>query len=92
MIKTKIYDQFHCIADQCPLTCCKGWAIRADGGIYEKWKSRTETSYLCEQVTYNREDGENIYHMKRDPIKIKIFFQDIPGCSCYIGDDRILCS
>ena len=80
MIKTKIYDQFHCIADQCPLTCCKGWAIRADGGIYEKWKSRTETSYLCEQVTYNREDGENIYHMKLDSCK-----------ACVLLDEKGLC-
>lgn len=80
MIKETIYDQFHCIADQCPLTCCRGWAIRADGGIYEKWKSRQETSYLCEQVNYKKEDGENIYHMKADFCK-----------ACVMLDEKGLC-
>lgn len=80
MIKTKIYDQFHCIADKCPMTCCRGWAIRADGGIYEKWKSREETSYLCEQVTFKKEDGENIYHMKADSCK-----------ACVMLDEKGLC-
>lgn len=80
MIKTTIYDRFCCIADKCPLTCCKGWAVRADGGIYEKWKSHEETSYLCEEVTYKREDGENIYHMKADSCK-----------SCVMLDAQGLC-
>lgn len=29
-IKTQIYDDFHCIADQCPMTCCQGWSIKVD--------------------------------------------------------------
>lgn len=80
MIKTTIYDEFHCIADKCPMTCCRGWAIRADGGVYEKWKSREETSYLCEQVTFKKEDGESIYHMKADSCK-----------ACVMLDEKGLC-
>ena len=80
MIKTTIYDKFQCIADKCPMTCCKGWAIRADGGIYDKWKSREETSYLCEKVTNKKEDGENIYHMKADSCK-----------ACVMLDEKGLC-
>lgn len=80
MIKTTIYDKFQCIADKCPMTCCKGWAIRADGGIYDKWKSREETSYLCEQVTYKKEEGESIYHMKADSCK-----------ACVMLDEKGLC-
>lgn len=80
MIKTTIYDEFHCIADKCPMTCCKGWAIRADGGIYEKWKSQEETSYLCEQVTFKKEAGENIYHMKADSCR-----------ACVMLDEKGLC-
>lgn len=80
MIKTTIYDEFHCIADRCPMTCCRGWAIRADGGVYEKWKSREETSYLCEQVTFKKEDGESIYHMKADSCK-----------ACVMLDEKGLC-
>lgn len=80
MIKSIIYDQFQCMADACPLTCCRGWAIRADGGIYEKWKSHEETSYLCEQVIYKKEDGESIYHMKTDS-----------GKTCVMLDEKGLC-
>lgn len=80
MIKTMIYDQFHCVADKCPMTCCRGWAIRADGGIYDKWKSREETSYLCEKVTFKKEDEENIYHMKADSCK-----------ACVMLDEKGLC-
>ena len=68
-VKTNIYDMFHCIAGDCPMTCCKGWAIRADGGIYDKWKENEKTAYLCENVTYKREDGEDIHHMKADNTK-----------------------
>lgn len=68
-VKTNIYDMFRCIAGDCPMTCCKGWAIRADGGIYDKWKENEETAYLCENVTCKREDDEDIYHMKADNTK-----------------------
>lgn len=79
-IKTSIYDTFHCIADACPMTCCKGWAIKADGGIYEKWKTQEETAYLCEKVTYRREDSENIYYMKTHEDK-----------TCVLLDEKGLC-
>lgn len=29
-IKPHFYDQFHCIADRCPDTCCAGWQILID--------------------------------------------------------------
>lgn len=64
-----IYDEFKCLAGECPLTCCKGWAIRADGGIYDKWKEDAATSYLCDKVTCKREDGQDIYYMKCDDTK-----------------------
>lgn len=80
MIKETIYDKFRCIADKCPMTCCKGWAIRADGGVYDKWKSREETSYLCNEVTFRKEQEENIYHMKTDSCK-----------TCVLLDEKGLC-
>lgn len=68
-LRLDIYDEFKCTADKCPLTCCKGWAIRADGGIYDKWKENEDTKYLCEKTTYKREDGQDIYHMACDETK-----------------------
>ena len=29
-IKPHYYDKFSCLADQCPDTCCAGWAIMID--------------------------------------------------------------
>jgi len=32
------YDDFHCIADKCRHSCCKGWEIDVDEFSYEKYK------------------------------------------------------
>lgn len=36
--KINIYDQFHCIADQCTFTCCQEWRIGVDKKTLQKWK------------------------------------------------------
>lgn len=38
-IKPHFYDQFHCIADRCPDTCCAGWQILIDEESLEKYSS-----------------------------------------------------
>lgn len=68
-LRLDIYDEFRCTADKCPLTCCQGWAIRADGGIYDKWNANEDTKYLCEKTTYKHEGGQDIYHMACDENK-----------------------
>lgn len=32
------YNNFHCIADACPKTCCAGWQIEIDADALEKYK------------------------------------------------------
>ena len=64
MIKTCVYDSFRCIADKCPMTCCKGWSIRVEQENYENWKSKEETAYLCEQTSFERKDGESVKNMR----------------------------
>lgn len=66
MYKDTIYDNFKCIADQCTMTCCKGWAIRVEQESYDKWKTNDETSYLCGYTTYRTQDNEEIYQMKQN--------------------------
>lgn len=80
MIKTCVYDSFQCIADKCPMTCCKGWSIRVEQENYNNWKSKEEMAYLCEQVSFERKDGENVYHMKVDSCK-----------TCLMLDEQGLC-
>lgn len=79
-VKTKAYDKFRCTAQACTLTCCKGWDIRADGGIYEKWKANDKTAYLCQHVTYRKEEQEGSYHMKTSS-----------GKACEMLDENGLC-
>lgn len=35
-ITVDFYDEFQCIADACPNTCCSGWGIMIDKPAYEK--------------------------------------------------------
>lgn len=32
------YDEFSCIADQCPITCCQEWKIAVDADTNRRWK------------------------------------------------------
>lgn len=80
-IKTTTYDNFKCIASDCPITCCKGWSIRADKEIFQKWKAAEDTKYICDHVSYKREDQEEIYCMKLDYSK-----------QCLLLDEKGLCN
>lgn len=36
-----IYEKFHCLADRCPNSCCKGWVLPVDDETYERYKNLT---------------------------------------------------
>ena len=36
-IKPDYYDNFFCIADKCPITCCQEWKISVDEKTQQKW-------------------------------------------------------
>ena len=36
-VKPDFYDDFHCIADQCPASCCEGWQIVIDEDSLERY-------------------------------------------------------
>lgn len=36
-LKPSYYDEFHCIADKCPDTCCAGWQIMIDEDTLEQY-------------------------------------------------------
>ncbi len=40
-VKPHYYDNFHCIADRCPDTCCAGWQIVIDEETLEKYSRVT---------------------------------------------------
>ena len=37
-IKPHFYDEFRCIADKCPMTCCMQWKIAVDEKTLSRWK------------------------------------------------------
>ena len=37
--KPYYYSQFKCIADNCPATCCDGWAIVIDDKSMDRYRS-----------------------------------------------------
>ena len=36
------YRNFHCLADQCPDTCCEGWRVGIDKQTYDKYQASTD--------------------------------------------------
>lgn len=37
-IKVNYYDSFHCIAGECPFTCCQEWSISVEEATRQKWQ------------------------------------------------------
>ena len=37
-IRPDYYDEFNCIAGQCPITCCQEWKIAVDADTNRRWK------------------------------------------------------
>lgn len=38
IIKPKYYDEFKCIADKCPASCCIGWRVDVDKKSFQKYR------------------------------------------------------
>lgn len=41
MIKPDYYDEFNCIAGECPFTCCQQWKIAVDEDTLKDWHTKT---------------------------------------------------
>ncbi|MGN0352078.1 MAG: flagellin lysine-N-methylase [Roseburia sp.] len=55
-IKPTYYDNFRCIAGDCPITCCQEWKIAVDDKTKEGWKQlricdtdKKLTDFLCQK-------------------------------------------
>ncbi len=58
------YDEFHCLAGQCPDTCCAGWQIDIDEEALEKYKDYQgpDQEYLNQMVDWN----QSVFHQLQD--------------------------
>ena len=56
------YDEFQCLADKCPYSCCKGWTIRVDKDSYDKYQQAD--GELGEVIRDAIESQEECYNFK----------------------------
>lgn len=64
--KQDFYDEFKCIADKCPMTCCSGWQIVVDEKSLERFKEykgvlaeRVNSSIDWEEGTIFQQDNRD---------------------------------
>lgn len=69
-MKPHYYDEFQCIADKCPDTCCAGWQIVIDDDTLEKYETyvqeETKDAFaqrLCNSIDW--EEGCFLQHGRR---------------------------
>lgn len=80
------YNDFKCIADKCPDTCCAGWAIVIDDKTMKKYKEMSGEAgdYIREHV----DESEQVYI--RNGARCS-FLNDRNLCDLYInaGEDKL---
>ena len=48
-IRPDFYNEFHCIADSCTITCCQEWKFAVDPDTNRKWKKVSAPADVPEQ-------------------------------------------
>lgn len=62
--KPEYYDNFKCIADKCPLTCCQEWKIYVDDDTLLQWKKLSSKNHPEEHISYI--DGERVIKLSEE--------------------------
>ncbi|MGL5677935.1 MAG: flagellin lysine-N-methylase [Cellulosilyticaceae bacterium] len=96
-VKLGYYDNFRCLADNCPFTCCQEWAIAVDEETQNKWKN-IKLSDLGIQDVANRtlcdcleKDGSNQVITLKEDEKTCPFLGENKLCQVVVtlGEDKI---
>lgn len=64
-IRPDFYNEFHCIADSCTITCCQEWKIAVDADTDRKWKKIPAPTDVPE-----RKKNLNAYTEKKDGLRV----------------------
>lgn len=59
-IKLSHYEQFHCIADKCQITCCQEWKIPVDDATEKAWQERKLQKHIC------MKDGAHVIQLNKE--------------------------
>ena len=61
-LKSSNFDKFHCIADQCPMSCCHGWQIVIDDESLHRYKN--EENSMKERLEQSIDWEESCFYQK----------------------------
>ena len=64
-IRPDFYNEFHCIADSCTITCCQEWKIAVDPDTNRKWKKVSAPADVPEQ-----KKNLSAYTEKKDGLRV----------------------
>lgn len=64
-IHPDFYNEFHCIADSCTITCCQEWKIAVDPDTNRKWKKVSAPADVPEQ-----KKNLSAYTEKKDGLRV----------------------
>ena len=83
-IRPNYYEQFTCIADKCPITCCQEWKIAVDEETSRSWKTMEPPETLRRHRTHlsdytMRKEGERVIRLEEDH-----------RCP-FLADDKLCC-
>lgn len=60
IIKTAIYDEFHCIASACPDSCCKEWSVAVDPASAARYRALPGPLGDWLRQVLTQEDGDTV--------------------------------
>lgn len=87
-----ILDDFTCLADQCPDTCCTGaWNIRIDEATIARWKALPDvevTSDLLASTESYEDDGKTVLRFKKNEAGDCCHMNESGYCSIYSHDEN----
>lgn len=83
ILKPYYYDEFKCIGNKCPNTCCKGWIITIDDATYKAYKS--VEGPFGEKLIQNIDCNDEIKEFKLDSNMACPFLNKEQLCDIYIN-------
>lgn len=90
--KPEYYDKFVCIANNCPITCCREWKIGVDDQTNQKWKALKPPKDVqpvrknLSQYT-GKKDGSRVIALNKKHFCPFLDEQKLCRLVCTFGDD-----
>ena len=75
MLTPDYYNKFTCIADKCPITCCKEWKIAVDADTNRRWKKLLPPDNVPEcrknlSAYTTKKDGQHVIGLDAMPLGV----------------------